>query len=68
MMGLRDRLSSAWASARGSYKYSPLPARNHVAEAQEKLTFWARNHRKVLKFSMAIMAAMVFWYLAAATL
>lgn len=67
-MGLGDRFSSVWTTARGSYKYSPLPVRNHVAEAQEKITFWAQNHRKVLKISMAAMAAMIFWYLAAATL
>lgn len=62
-----DFLSDAWRMAQGNYKYSPLPSRNTVAEAQEKVAFWAQNHRKVLKFTMAIMAAMVFWYLAAAT-
>lgn len=67
-MALWDRLNDAWVVARGSYKYSPLPGQNVVVEAHEKLTFWAKNHLKVLKFSMAIMAAVVFWYLAAATL
>ncbi|CAN8102594.1 unnamed protein product [Discula destructiva] len=67
-MGLWDRFDNAWTMmVRGSHKYSALPGRIPVAEAQEKLTFWAQNHRKVLKFCMAIMAAMVFWYLFAAT-
>lgn len=71
-MGLRDRLSDAWsAMARGSsysYKYSPLPGRTQMVDAHEKLTFWAKNHRKFLQLSMAVMAATVLWYLAAATL
>lgn len=64
---LWDTLASTWDMARGRYKYSPLPTRSQVQEARESVTFWARNHQRVLKFTVAIMAAMVFWYLAAAT-
>lgn len=62
-----DALVGTLDRARGQYKYSPLPSRSQVQEARESLTFWARNHQKVLKFTMAVMAAMMFWYLAAAT-
>lgn len=64
---LWDALRDAWSMARGRYKYSPLPDRSAVAEARENITFWAQNHRKVLNVTMASMAALVFWYLAAAT-
>lgn len=64
---LWDILVSTWDMARGRYKYSPLPTRNPVQEARESLTFWARNHQRVLKFTMATMAAVMLWYLAAAT-
>lgn len=62
-----DRIVETVNMARGKYKYSPLPVRNPVLEARESLTFWARNHHKFLKGTMAVMAAMVLWYLAAAT-
>lgn len=67
MGSLWDNLVDAFMMARGKYKYSPLPSRDRIAEAQETLTFWARNHQKVLKYTMAVLAAMVFWYLAAST-
>lgn len=64
---LWDTMANTWDMARGRYKYSPLPARNPVKEAQDSLTFWARNNQRVLKVTMAIMAAAVLWYLVAAT-
>lgn len=66
-MGLWDTLVNNFDMARGKYKYSPLPSRNPIAEVQESLTFWARNHHRVLKVTMAVMATMIIWYLAAAT-
>lgn len=66
-MRLWDSIIDTWMMARGKYKYSPLPTRNPVREAQEKLTFWASNHQRVLKATMAVMGIMVLWYLIAAT-
>lgn len=66
-MQLWDNIVDTWRMARGKYKYSPLPTRNPVREAQESLTFWASNHQRVLKATMAVMGVMVMWYLIAAT-
>lgn len=64
---LVNPLMETWDMARGRYKYSPLPHRNPIQEVRESLTFWARNHHRILKGVMAVMAVMMFWYLAAAT-
>ncbi|ROW01115.1 hypothetical protein VSDG_02672 [Cytospora chrysosperma] len=53
--------------ARGRYKYSPLPSRDQVREAQEALSFWSQRHRTVLKVTMAAMALVMLFYLATAT-
>lgn len=64
---LINALVGTWEMARGTYKYSPLPHRNPIQEARESLSFWARNHQRILKGVMAVMAAFILWYLAAAT-
>lgn len=66
-MGLWDKIVDMWTMARGKYKYSPLPTRERVREAQQSLTFWASNHHRVLKATMAVMGIMIMWYLIAAT-
>ncbi|ROW04522.1 hypothetical protein VMCG_04990 [Cytospora schulzeri] len=53
--------------ARGRYKYSPLPSRDQVREAQEALNFWSQRHRTVLKVTMGAMALVILFYLATAT-
>lgn len=66
-MGIWDDLVN-WASmARGRYKYSPLPSRDQVREAQEALSFWSKRHRTVLKATMAAMALVMLFYLVVAT-
>lgn len=69
--GIRSRGGGGSGGGEGEerkkYKYSQLPGRQAIAEAHETLSFWARNHHRVLKFSMAAMATIVLWYLVAAT-
>lgn len=67
MMGRWDDLVNAFNMARGRYKYSPLPSRDQVREAQEALSFWSQRHRTVLKVTMAAMALVMLFYLATAT-
>jgi hypothetical protein len=67
MMGRWDDLVNAVNMARGRYKYSPLPSRDQVREAQEALSFWSQRHRTVLKVTMAAMALVMLFYLATAT-
>lgn len=66
-MGVWDDLVNTVHMARGRYKYSPLPTRDQVREAQEALSFWSKRHRTVLKVTMAAMALVMLLYLATAT-
>lgn len=67
MFDLWDGLVNTVNMARGRHKYSPLPSRDQVREAQEALSFWSQRHRTVLKVTMAAMALFMLLYLATAT-
>lgn len=66
-MGVWENLVDTVNMARNRYKYSPLPSRDQVREAQEALGFWSQRHRTVLKVTMAAMALVILLYLATAT-
>lgn len=66
-MDLWDGFVNTVNMARGRYKYSPLPSRDRVREAQEAISFWSNRHRTVLKVIMAAMAVVILIYLAMAT-
>ena len=59
-----DRIGAAMGG--GRFKYSPLPARNPVREAQSTTGVWSDRHRSALKFTMAAMSILVIGYMVVA--
>lgn len=47
----------------GRFKYSPLPPRNPVREAQSSTGIWSDRHKSALKFTMAAMFLLVVGYM-----